>query len=183
MKYQVLLILGLVMLFSVPAASSELPEFDNATITKIRMPGGIYFGMPEDKAMALLKKRHPLLIDKDWAGYEFTKSGIRETYGIRFKCHRVWMIHYVVVGPYTDEFYRSLIPFSTLTDKIKPYYSGPVEEEYITRAELLEDKRIKLDYWIDFNENTNSAGTISLTVELYLGDQLAEPICDGQSKN
>lgn len=173
MKRIMVLILGLVMLFSVPAAASELPEFDAATKTKIRMPGGIYYGMQKDKAIALLKKRHPLLIDKDWAGYEFTKNGIRETYGIRFNCNRVWMIHYAVSGPLTDEFYKSLSPFYTLTEKLKPYYIGPVEEEYLTRAILLDDENIKLDFWTD-----SDASTISLTIELYWGDQLSEPECD-----
>jgi hypothetical protein len=178
MKRIMLLILGLVMLFSVPAAAYELPQFDNATKTKIRMPGGIFFGMPKDKAIALLRKRHPLLIDEDWAGYEFTKNGIRETYGIRFNCNRVWMIHYAVLGPLTDDFYNSLSPFTTLTDKLKSYYSVPVEKEDIMRAKLLDDKNIKLDFWTDSNVSTVSVSTISLTIELYWGDQLAEPECD-----
>lgn len=169
----ILLCLGLVLFISAPAAAYDLPEFDDATNTKIKMPGGIYYGMREYEAIALLKKRHPSLKrNKNWVGYEFTNNGIKETYGVRFRCNRVCLIHYSILGPDTMEFYDNLSPLKTVMDKLKPHYFGPVYGEYTIKVKLLDEENIKLDI------NSDSIGDKALLIiELYWGERDENPEC------
>ncbi len=173
MKNISILCLGLVLLFSSPAAAYDLPEFNNATYSKIMMPGGIYYGMREYDAIALLKKRNPSLKRiKNWVGYESTKNGIKETYGVRFRCNRVYFIHYSILGPDPVEFYENLSPLKNFIDNLRPHYFGPVYGEYIIRVKLVDDENLRLEIW-----NDSLGDKAQLMIELYWGERDEEPEC------
>lgn len=170
MKKIILPVFGIIVLFAVQAAAFDLPEFDDTTPTKIRMPGGIHYDMPKDKAIALMKKRHPVDIYENGAGYQVTENGFQEGYGIRFKCGRVWAISYSISGPDSDAFYQGLEPYKKLIDNLRSFYHGPVYGEYTIKVRLLDNEEILLNSW-----NTVIDGQASFTIELSFGDSNIEP--------
>lgn len=161
----------ILLAFLWPASSVHaFPEFTEEIMTKVLMPGGIYFFMDKDEAIARMEERHPVDVYESSAYYEFTRDGIRETYDIRFACGRVWAIKFALMGPDDDTFYESLTPLKAFIEKLRPYYFGPIYGEYDIKAALVEDENIKLEIF-----DSSVDGKASIHINHFLWDLFEEP--------
>ena len=170
MRKILLQVMGMALLFAVQAVAFDLPEFEETVATKIRMPGGISYGMAKNDVISLLKKRHSVEIFDSGAGYQVTQNGITETYSIRFKCDRVWAIGYYLSGTEEEKFYGKTEPLKRTIEKLRQFYFGPVYGAYKIKVKLLDDENISLDIWDDVYD-----GKPSINIELYWGDYSIEP--------
>ncbi len=173
MKKALLLILTLSFFFSIVSSSHALPEFSEDSMTKIVMPGGIYFAMQKDDAIALLKKRHPIQTYEGGAYYQVTENSIQESYDIKFVCGMVWAISFVLQGPDDDVFYERLAPLKDLMEKLRPYYSGPIYGKYKVKVALLGKENIKFEMF-----DSSIDGKASIDIYHFLGDLYVEPVID-----
>ena len=178
MKKRLVLSLGLVLLMSTFAAAFDLPEYSDAVETKLKMPGGITYGMPVNEALAILKKRRPIEMHEGAATYQVTEKGIRETYVIKFVCGRVWGISYNIMMDDDDPFYEGLAPFKSVMEKLGEHYHGPVYGEFTFKAKWLEDESIGLESFVSRYD-----GKASIDITISRGDFLGEPDVDCLSGN
>ncbi len=166
----ILLALNLLIFLPLASFAYTLPEYSQESMTKVVMPGGIYFFMEKEEALALLKKRHPVETFDGGAYYQVSENGVQETYQIRFVCDRVWAIEYSILGPDNETFYENFTPLKKLINQLRDYYSGPIYGDYDINASLDEDERIK---FVIFDHSYD--GKVSMIINHYVGDLSVEP--------
>lgn len=166
----ILLVLNLLIFLPYTSLAYTLPEYSEESMTKVVMPGGLYFFMEKDDALELLKKRHPVETFDGGAYYQISKNGIQETYQIRFVCNRVWAMEFSILGPDDETFYENFTPLKKLINQLREYYSGPIYGDYDVNASLDEDERIK---FVIFDHRYD--GKVSMNISHFVGDLFAEP--------